>query len=238
MTTPSPSDDKIVAAVQRQTSAWRRLIVSGFCAALILLGLLIAAAVCGLPQRLGLPAQSVHWLIKGFPLILLAGMVLAVVTFLRRYQPIAEIARPSVQDRLVDHDTRRQRGTLAGAVLIVLFLGLTQPDAPTGQGPGMGFTQIAFVLIVLAAALMVVWGPGFLNPRFRRASSDEFSKALRGRAAALGYMVAMAVLGIDFCISEFAPVHTAEAIPLSLAAAFVVPALYYVIADWRAGREK
>jgi MFS family permease len=236
MTTPSPSDDKIVAAVQRQTSAWRRLIVSGFFAALILLGLLIAAAVYGLPQRLGLPAQSVHWLIKGFPLILLAGMALAVVTFLRRYRPIAEIERPSVQDRLVDYDTKRQRGTLAAAVLIVLFLGLAQPDAPTGHGPG--FTQIAFVLIVLAAALMVVWGPGFLNPRFRRASSDEFSQALRGRATAFGYMVAMAALGIEFCISQFAPAHTAEAIPLSLAAAFVVPALYYVIADWRAGREK
>jgi len=213
------------------------LMLLGVVAGLGLLGAFIAAAASGLPQRFGLPEGLAHWMARMFPLILLVGIVLMIVLFWRRFRPIAEIARHDVQNKLIDEDTRQQRGILALMIPLVLFLSLAQPDLPTTRGPGMWYTQISFVLIVLAAALMVIWGPGFLDPRYRRASNDEHSKALRGRAARFGYIVAIAALCAEFCISQFASVYAAEAIPLLIAVSITLPALYYVIADWRAEKD-
>jgi hypothetical protein len=180
-----------------------------------------------------LPAGLIAW----FPMIVLVAVWIAFLVYRLSFRPNPETQRPSVQRRLVDDYTKRQRWTLVVAIPGALLLALNQPPATAGHGPEDWFTQSVFVFIMLMLALMLVLGPGFLSRRFRAANADELSRALRARASALGYVCAMLALSADYLISQLAPPMLASALPLSMAAVFVIPALYYVIADWQASRD-
>lgn len=182
----------------------------------------------------GIPDIVVVWI----PLIFLLFLWRILLLYRKRFSPLPESLRPSVQKRLVDDYTRRQRFILVAFIPLTLLLTLNSPETHGSSSDASWFSLGAFVSYMLLAALMIVFGPGFLNTRFRAANQDEASRMLRVRSTAVGYIAAMIAMTADYGIGLFAPTLLQAAIPLSLAAAFIVPALYYVIADWRASLTK
>ncbi|MDR3454976.1 MAG: hypothetical protein P4L96_19610, partial [Rhodoferax sp.] len=60
---------------------------------------------------------------------------------------------------------------------------------------------------------------------------------LRARAARLGYWALMVAVASALLIAVWRPDLTLRVLAWALYAGFAIPALYYVIADWRAGRD-
>ncbi len=232
-----PTDDEIAAQERRRAKLWNRTTLWSLLFWIAFALLLVLAFNLGIPQRLGASPGLSTRLVNWFPMILLVLVWIAFLIYRLRFRPDPAIERPGVERMLVDDYTKRQRWTLLIVIASALVLALNQPQVPTGHGPHDWYTQGVFVFLMLIAALTLVLGPGFLNRRYRAANADELSRALRARATAFGYFCAMTALCADYVIYQVAPPMLAPAIPLSMAAAFVLPALYYVIADWRAGRD-
>jgi hypothetical protein len=231
-----PSDEEIAAQERRRAKLWSRTTLWSLLSWIAFALLLVLAFNLDIPERLGASPGLSTWLINWFPMILLVLVWIAFLVYRRRFRPNPETLRPGVQRRLVDDYTKRQRWLLAVVIPGTLLLAFNQPQAPA-RDPSDWYSQAMFVGYMLVAALMLVLGPGFLNRSFRAANADELSRALRARATAFGYVCAVMALGADYLIYQFAPQMLASALPLSMAAAFVIPALYYFIADWLAGRD-
>jgi len=235
-----PSDDEILAQERERDRALTRTKLWSVLFWMAFALLLVVAFNYGIPQRVsrwaGLPEAAVVWL----PIIVLALLwVLALIYRLRMNRARAPL-RPSVQRKLVDIYTQRQRRILIAFIPLAAFLAFNQFNISRERAAGdlaAVFAQGAFVFFMLMMALMLVLGPGFLNSRFRSASADELNRALRGRAGALGYVCAMIALGAVYLVYSFAPPDLGRTIPFCMVLAFLVPAIYYVWCDWRAGRD-
>jgi magnesium-transporting ATPase (P-type) len=228
------SDEEIANEERRRAKLWSRTTLWSLLFWIAFALLLVLAFNFNIPQRLGAGARLSAWLDNWFPMILLVFVWIAFLVYRRRFRPNPAIERPGVQRRLVDDYTRRQRWTLLLFVLVMIILSQTLPPQSAPQTLGDWYTASLFVLIALVAAFSIVLGPGFLNKRFRAARADESSRTLRGRAAQFGYVFAMAVMGADFLLGLAAPQWLTRVIPLSMAAVFIIPALYFLWADWRA----
>lgn len=191
---------------------------------------LVVAFNFGVFDKLAEAAHIPHGLVPYTPLIVLVALWGAILIHQRHRHATPEAMRPSVQNKLVDDYIRRQRWILAAIIPLTVLLSFNQPTTDR-------FTQILFVSYMLLAAFALVRGPGFLDPRFRAAINDELSRALRGRAAGIGYVCAMGAMSADYLLSQFAPQALALAIPLSMAAVFVLPATYLLWSEWRASRD-
>ena len=228
------SDEEIAARERQRARMWSRKTLWSLLFWIACALLLVLAFNFNVPQRLGaklgLPEALVIW----FPMILLVVVWIIFMIYRVRFAPTPGAMRPGVQRRLVDDITRRQRWLIAVFIPLTLILALNQ-RAP--HGPGDWYGPSIFVGYMLLAALMLVLGPGFLNRRYRAANADEMSRALRGRATGIGYVVAMAALSALYLAHLFAPQAQGLAILLAMSATFIVPALYYIIADWRAGHD-
>jgi hypothetical protein len=232
-----PSDDEIVERERRRWRIWSRVTIWTFLLWFGVAILLVVALNAGIPQRLGTWAGIPEWVAIWFPLILLGFLWLFYVLYRVKFAPAPAALRPSVQRKLVDDLTRRQRWTLAAFIPLMLLMAGNQIPARIASGNDAWIHPALFVFFVLITALMLIKGPGFLSPRFRAANADELSRALRGRAASVGYVIATLAMGADYIISLFAPQMLASAIPLSMAAVFIIPALYFLWCDWRASRD-
>lgn len=233
-----PETDEEIAARERQrTTLGLRKMLWGLLFWIVFALLLVLAFNFGIPQQLGawlgLSAALAIWL----PMILLALLWMIVMIYRVRFAPTPGVMRPGVQRRLVDDVTRRQRWTIAVFVPLTLILAVNQFTRTDLHSPDNWYGPATFVGYMLMAALMLVLGAGFLSRRYRAANADEMSRALRGRATGVGYVVAMAAMGAIYLVHLFAPPAEGLAILLAMSAAFIVPALYYVIADWWAGRD-
>jgi hypothetical protein len=91
------------------------------------------------------------------------------------------------------------------------------------------FGVIAFLVFVLVAVLSV--GPGINGREF---INDEFVSALRARTMRFAYMLTMLLLVGVLLVVLWWPELTLTALCWALYAGFALPAIYYVIADWRA----
>jgi hypothetical protein len=91
--------------------------------------------------------------------------------------------------------------------------------------------------MMLLLAFILSAGPRWSGqPGSTALPDDEFDRALRTRMMRFGYIVVMLVLSAVFLVALWQPALTLTVLIWALYAGFAVPALYYVIADWRASR--
>jgi MFS family permease len=99
----------------------------------------------------------------------------------------------------------------------------------------IGAAPAGFVLVF---ALILSAGPGwesvFLQPGARELLHDEFNTAQRARTMRFGYILVMLLLYAVLLVALWRPDLTRMALSWALYAGFALPALYFVIADWRA----
>jgi heme/copper-type cytochrome/quinol oxidase subunit 2 len=232
-----PSDEKIIAdAHQRLRGAVR--------ATLVLVGVFIAliVALCA-ANRLGLlPALGITHHVSGViftvsPFILVA-IALAIAW---RYRLPKEARSERILRKDIDTYHKYWRFSyLAGAfVLFLCAIALQQTMSDFG-GADAAFTArllvSSFAFLAVVTALVVCFGPGFVSARYRRALADEVTRALRARAAMIGYLIAVFGLAALLIAQQYGMTRAVSALPLVIAAACGLPAVLYVFLEWRAGR--
>jgi len=158
----------------------------------------------------------------------------------RSYVPSVETDDPRFLRRRIDEYQRRWRWTILGQIFLTApcFAYLPLMFLVFGSAPFMRAVVvfIIFALIIILVFLLLA-GPGLqgtslgLTPDLL---NDEFITALRARMMRFAYILTMLLLGTVLVIDLWRPDLTLRALCWALYASFALPALYYVIADWRA----
>jgi hypothetical protein len=158
----------------------------------------------------------------------------------RSYVPPIGMDDPRFLRRRIDEYQRRWRWTILLQVFLMFPFFALLPKMSTMFrvfgglqfiGP-MFFGTIAFLMIF--SGYMLSAGPGFLLPGASELINDEFAAALRARVMRFAYILTMLLLGAALSVAVWHPDLTVTAFIWELYAGFAIPALYYVIADWRA----
>ena len=174
-------------------------------------------------------------------------VVLIAVAFvgLAKYHSIpSPLSDPLSARRHIDRYQRRWRWTLLLAIFVIAQFAWNGMHSLPGIAPGHRPWALLFggsvAGIALFYAYVLSFGPGWLgliHPGVSQVLDDEFAQALRTRVMRFGYLFAMALLGAALLITLWEPAAVVPALSIALVAGFAGPALYYIIADWRAARE-
>jgi hypothetical protein len=102
---------------------------------------------------------------------------------------------------------------------------------------GMLVTVVDLACFAVVAALQVCFGPGFLRRASRRALNDEHTSALQHSAAMFGYLLCVILMCAVLAVLAIRPQWGLVVMPGAIAAAVILPGLYFLIQQWRAGRD-
>ena len=155
-----------------------------------------------------------------------------------RVSPMDAAASPRLMRRRIDAYQRRWRWL----ILLNVFSWFTFVPFMPRIFPFFGGAHqlmplligacFAGLIIMMAFILLVL--PGWQDMAQSELLNDEFASALRARTMRFGYILTMLLLGGVFLVTLWQPDLTLTALAWALYAGFALPALYYVIADWRA----
>jgi hypothetical protein len=140
-------------------------------------------------------------------------------------------------DRIDAAQTRQRQILIALTVLITGFGVFAISHALRAPSSMELDFSIEFALLALAVAAAITFGVGFAQRQYRAAANDEVMRLLRWRAAQIGYLLAICGVVFGYLASLLRPDLTAIVLPVFLLAAVVVPAVYYLIAEWRASAD-
>ncbi|MGA9797350.1 MAG: hypothetical protein WBQ17_17640 [Rhizomicrobium sp.] len=96
---------------------------------------------------------------------------------------------------------------------------------------------VDFAFFAVLAAFQVCFGPRFLTRARRRALNDEVTRAMQRSAAMFGYLLCVISMCAVLAIMTIHPQWGLVTIPGTIAAAVILPGLYFLIRQWRAGRD-
>jgi len=229
-------DDKILARIKTSDRVmWR--VVWVLTSEIALVAALIATAIFTGHAALvtSMLGQSITAAFVG------ALFVYAIVMMGKYYVPPIEADSPRLVRRRIDAYQRRWRWVILLNIFttFVFVMNLCRffpfPGVAHQRMPVLIGACVAGFMIMFAFVLSA--GPGFqgmAQPGARELLNDEFASALRARTMRFGYIVVMMLLGAVLLVALWQPDLTLTALAWALYAGFAVPALYYVIADWRA----
>ncbi len=230
-------DDALVAQIRGSIRAEGRKFLSLLIAFLIISALFIGILEFHLPMRsTGLAALGVF-------------LVWIVVMF-RIRSPMASAGADYPEDilrRTIDDQHRRWRwlygfvfilvgGLAAMITAIVLFLAAHAKGRPGAEVSSL-VVVMDFAVFAVVAAVQVCFGPGFLSGKWRRALNDELTRAMQRGAAMFGYLLCVATMCALLGVMAVRPQWGLVAMPGAIAAAVILPGLYFLILQWRADRD-
>ena len=225
------SDDALVARIRSSIRAEERFYWS------LLIMLLAWSAIFAGVLQLHIPLQT-----GGFAAlaVLIAWLVAAFVS--RSGNTIAPARADYSEDilrRTIDDQQRRWRWFYAfvfvfvGGFAVATSLALLRTDR---TGHILALTWAPDLIMAAAfAAFQVCFGPSFLTRAYRRALNDELTRAMQRSAAMFGYLFSVIALGVLLVASLIRPQWGVAAMPGALAAAVILPGLYFLFLRWRAG---
>ena len=116
-----------------------------------------------------------------------------------------------------------------------LFTGHTLPIPGAMVSILVVVVDLAFFAVV--AAFQVCFGPSFLSRARRRALNDEHTRALQHSAAMFGYLLCVISMCTVLCAIAIRPQWGLVIMPGAIAATVILPGLYFLVRQWRAGRD-
>lgn len=175
---------------------------------------------------------------------LLIGLlfVFSFIRFAKRFRPTEDAFESDILHKRIDRTHRVWRWTLAYYVVLMGFIfyslghGLVRGLARNTpeEWPYMLLVAATVIFVALLFSAQTLLGPGGFSRRLHTILNDEFVRDLRARTARVGYVVAILALSMALLISVWQPAMALEAIIWAIYAAYALPTLYYIIADWRA----
>lgn len=236
-----PSDDEILARIAASQRVMWRLVWT------LLGGLgLIVAVVAALVFTGHAAWQQNVWFQAGVAAVMVALFLYVIVMMGRHFVPPEAAMGPTFARRRIDAHQRRWRWALLSNLLVGLFLAYNQwhalnDFAALGDDRMRLLLGLGFGLYPLLMVAILTVGPRWQSLgqlELAKWVDDEFSLALRARTLRVGYVFAMVLLAAVFVVTLWRPALTLTVLCWGLFAGAAVPTLYYVIADWRAGREE
>lgn len=234
-----PSDNEIIARMEKSTRAEWRLVRTAFLLFAVLAAILFGGTWLHLPMAL----------LGGVAFVLLLAWVLSVFRS-RDYLPVPPEAYfdESILHKTIDIQQRRWRWiyVLYFGLVVQQTWGLThtilrtsRADLMAGSEKTFGLAVIAGALafIALMSALMVCFGPTFLNGPQRRALRDELTRSQQHRAAMFGYILSVIAMCAVLTAQLYHPPWGLAALPGAIAAVVILPGIYFLILQWRAGHD-
>jgi hypothetical protein len=110
-------------------------------------------------------------------------------------------------------------------------------DHPLARSAPLVSTALDFAFLVVFAVFQVCLGPGFLKRARRRALNDEHTRALQHSAAMFGYPLCAILMCAVLCAMTLRPQWGLLTMPGAIAAAVILPGIYFLLLQWRAGRD-
>jgi hypothetical protein len=230
MTNKPLSDKEIIAQEERSRRAVFAMLAGFFVCVAIAILLLLASGVHLISM----------WLVNVLGAALLFGWVL--FAFMRTKQwtpPPAEVFGEEYLRKTIDLQHRRWRFQI-----ITLLLGLCWVAGTLTfgileahlEGFYLSLFSLTFAFVALIAVLTVSYGPGFFFPSYRRALNDELTRAQHAKVAQFGYILAVIEMCAVLAAAAYKPLWGIAALPFAVTAAIVLPGIYFLILQWRAGR--
>jgi hypothetical protein len=230
------NDDELVAQVRRSIRTQGRMFGS-----LLATVLIVSALFLGI-LKFHLPKESAGIAALGVLLVWIA----MVFRFLRA-APITE--GPYSEDILrktIDDQHRRWRWLYVFTFLnvalyaIPVSLALAFPGARhtlSGADPVAAVFAMNLAGVAIFAVLQVCFGPAFLTRAYRRVLNDELTRTMQRSAAMFGYILCVLLMCAALAAASIRPQWGLAAMPGAIAAAVILPGLYFLILQWRAGRD-
>lgn len=183
-------------------------------------------------------------------MVALAVLLVWIVLVFRIQGALRPVAGPYNEEtlrRTIDDQHRRWRwlyififimvgGMAAMTTAMALFL--------AGHHPARSDAMVSVLVVVIdlaffavMAAFQVCFGPGFLKRAYRRALNDEHTRALQRSAAMFGYLLCVILMCGILCVLTIHPQWDLLMMPGAIAVAVILPGLYFLIRQWRAGRD-
>jgi hypothetical protein len=220
---PNLSDDEIIARERRKL---RQAVIAGFIGGIGLVGFSIFLW--------NVRPGALDEFLPFVPLIAIVAVFAAWYLF---WRSAPEAMSTRILGKRMDEFQGRFRIML---VFMTILIGnqLLHSPAPYASPEPNSFPPRPFtlVLMLLAAASLIAFGFGWLNQRFDMVRNDELARALRFQVSRIGYLVSMAGL----CAAHLAFLYRPDLLSLvlrsGLFAGIVVPAIFYIGLEWRAGR--
>lgn len=235
-----PSDDEIIARSDAgKRIIWRMLLI--LTGGMVLLVAAIAVAI--LTGHAALLAN--FWGQTAFAAALAVLFAFTFASVVKYYRAIPASTEPRIVRRQIDMHHRRWR-IIVGVNLLTTFVCVANLSRVFGEfGSSQWPITIAIgatiVLLTVLFAIILSIGPGWAgmnNPELADTLNDEWARELRARTMRLGYILLMLLLSATLFVAILRPDLVLPALAWALYAGFAIPALYYIVADWRAGREK
>ena len=105
------------------------------------------------------------------------------------------------------------------------------------EGFFLSLIAAMYAFMALMAVLAISFGPGFLVPSNRRALNDELTRAQQARTAKFGFILAVVAMCGVLVAAAYKPHWGLAALPGAIAAVIALPGIYFLILQWRAGRD-
>lgn len=234
-----PSDDEILARIEKSNRMMWRLvwILAG--------GVVLVAVAVGVLVLAG----HADWQQNGWFQLAVAAVMGALVLYVlvmmgKHHVPPLEAMSPRLARRRIDAQQRRWRWSILLNVFVAFVcmfnLGPALSDVAALHGTFPLALGAATCVVPVMLAFVLAVGPGWQGigqPITSELLNDEFALALRARTMRFGYMFAMLVMAALLLSCMAWPDRILRLLTWALFAGFAGPALYYVIADWRASRE-
>ncbi|HEX3674868.1 MAG TPA: hypothetical protein VHU87_11390 [Rhizomicrobium sp.] len=230
------NDDELVAQVRRsiriQGRVFGSLLVMFLSVSVIFLGIL----------KFHLPKETASIA----ALIVLLIWITMVFRFLRAAPLTGGHYSEEILRRTIDDQHRRWRwlfvfifiNVVAYAIPISLWLALPAArHMPSGIDPAAAVFAMNLAGVAVFAALQVCFGPSFLTRTYRRILNDELTRAMQCSAAMFGYVLSVVAMCLALGAATIRPQWGLAAMPGAIAASVILPGLYFLILQWRAGRD-
>jgi hypothetical protein len=207
---------------------------------LLIAFLVVSALFLGIAE-FHLPMESTGIVAFAVLLVWLAVAFLAQ----RKMVPRAGRDNEEILRKTIDDQHRRWRWYFALAFLLIAFLAsmssfvaLTLPlSAHPKISPVTLGTSANLMLWAVVVAFQVCFGPSFGKRNYRRAVNDELTRALQGKAAMFGYLLSIVMMSVALGITAMRWQWGLAAMPAAIAAVVILPGFYFLILQWRAGRD-
>jgi magnesium-transporting ATPase (P-type) len=232
------SDDEIVAKLDAgdRANGWMALVLLGL--PVVLAVLFAAAFFTGHTALLESDGAQI-----AIGVLFAMAILLSFIRFRRHFRSEAylESLEPRILRRRIDRFQRTWRWVLATLIgsscLTIISTSYALGRSGPNNRPLTLLVAGGFVFVIALFSAMVFSGLGWHDRDIYRILNDDFIRALRARAARLGYVTLMAAVASALLIATWRPDLTLRVLAWALYAGFAVPALYYIIADWRASRD-
>lgn len=167
-----------------------------------------------------------------------ATILITFIRFARKVGPAVDVYDPAIVRKRIDAYHRYWRwllllGLVSTSIWAFIVSRYLADLAQTNRLVALAW-GVTLITNVVPYSLLSIAGPGWFSRELHSIINDEFVRDLHARTTRLGYWTLLVAVAGTLVIAICRPDLTPQVLAWALYAGFAIPALFYVISDWRA----